>query len=332
MKKRYWFLLLFLGILVITFFSGPRVPKPVYEPDLPVVPNNLPALEEYVKRKEAEKPVRKDNQARILWQDSVPQKTKYSLVYLHGFAGSYRDGYPVNVHIADTLGANLYLARWAGHGLEPEASLEDFSAEAAWRSAKEALQIGKQIGEKVIIIMSTSTGSTLALKLAATYPDEVHSLINMSPNIEDDVEGAFLLNSPWGYELANLVAFDEHRKIFHEEELAAQYWDTVYPSRSLVDLQVLVSTTMTKKTFSEVHCPVLTLFYYDNFLEEDEHIEVDDLPEMHAILGTSKSEKQLVALEEPQTHFLGSAIKSSNTAVVEEEIVNFLEAILEINL
>lgn len=331
MKRRYWFLLLFLGILVITFFSGPRIPKPEYDTDLPGLPGDLIALEKYVKKKEAKKPVRKDNYARILWQDSVPTKTEYSVVYLHGFAGSYRDGYPVNVHIADTLDANLYLARWAGHGLKPEASLEDFSAEAAWRSAKEALQIGKRIGEKVII-MSTSTGGTLALKLAATYPKEVYALINLSPNIEDDVEGAFLLNSPWGYELAHLVALGSHRKISHEEELATQYWDTVYPSRALVDLQVLVSTTMKEQTFSEVRCPVLTLYYHENFLKEDEHIEVDDLSEMHNELGTQKEEKKLIALKGPKTHFLGSDIKSSNTKVVEEEILKFLKTVLEIKL
>ncbi|SDL31539.1 Esterase/lipase [Salinimicrobium catena] len=331
MKKRYWFILLFFAIIVVTYFSGPHIPKPEYDTDLPRLPEDLIALEEYVERREAKKPVRKDNHARILWQDSVPRKTEYSVVYLHGFAGSYRDGYPVNVHIADTLDANLYMARWAGHGLKPKASLKDFSAEAAWKSAKEALQIGKQIGEKVII-MSTSTGGTLALKLAATYPDKVHALINLSPNIEDDVEGAFLLNSPWGYELAHLVALGSNRKISHEEELAAQYWDTVYPSRALVDLQVLVSTAMSEQTFSKVRCPVLTLYYYENFMEEDEHIEVDDLFEMHYELGTRKEEKRLVSLEEPKTHFLGSEIKSSNTEVVEEEILKFLKTVLEIKL
>lgn len=327
MKKRYSILLLFLLILVITFFSGPRIADPAYAKDLPDLPEDLVALDNYIERKESLQPVRKDNEARILWQDSIPHKTEYSIVYLHGFGGSYRDGYPVNVHIADTLDANLYLARWAGHGLQPKAALEKFSADIAWESAKEALQIGKQIGEKVIIL-STSTGGTLALKLAATYPNSVHALINMSPNIEDDVEGAFLLNSPWGYELANLISMGSHRKIHHKEKLASQYWDTIYPSKALVDLQVLVSTTMTEETFSRVQCPVLTLYYYENFMEEDEHIEVDDLAEMHAELGTPEEEKKLEALEEPKTHFLGSSIKSRNTQVVEQEILQFLKTVV----
>ena len=330
-KKSFWIVLIVLLILLITFFSGPKIDDPVYSKDLPELPQDLSALEKYIQKKEASQPVRKDNQARILWQNEKPEKTKFSIVYLHGFAGSYRDGYPVNVHIADTLDANIFLARWAGHGLKPPASLDAFSATEAWNSAKEALEIGKRIGDKVII-MSTSTGGTLALKLAATYPKAVYALINMSPNIEDDMDGAFLLNSPWGYELAYLVSLGADKEIEHSEKQAAQYWDTIYPSRALVDLQVLVSTTMRKRTFSRVQCPVLTLFYYDNFMKEDEHIEVDDLPKMHAALGTPKNKKKLVALEEPKTHFLGSEIKSKNTLVVEMEIVEFLRKEMGISL
>jgi hypothetical protein len=42
----------------------------------------------------------------------------------------------------------------------------NLTADAYWESAKLAYAIGKQIGKKVIL-MSTSTGGTLALKLAA---------------------------------------------------------------------------------------------------------------------------------------------------------------------
>jgi pimeloyl-ACP methyl ester carboxylesterase len=257
--------------------------------------------------------------------------TEFSLVYLHGFAGSYRDGFPVNVKLADTLGANLFLARLAGHGLRPVAALDNFSPEAVWNSAREALAIGKKIGKKVIIL-STSTGGTLALKLAAEFPEEVYALINLSPNIEDDVDAAFLLNSPWGYELAELVSFGDHRKIVHEQEIAARYWDTIYPSKALVDLQVLLATTMTKETFEQVSCPVLTLYYQENFLEEDEHVEVEVYPKVHEQLSTPDSLKELVKLEEPKTHFLGSDIKSRNTEVVLKTIVEFLKEDLHIDL
>lgn len=331
MKKRYWILTATILVLVITYFTGPRVPTPEYSIELPELPTDLEKLENHINRREEQLPLRKDNQARIVWQQEDPEVSEFSLVYLHGFGGSYRDGFPVNVKIADTLDANIYLSRWAGHGMLPREALENFSAEAAWESAKEALVIGERIGKKVII-MSTSTGGTLALKLAATYPDKVYALINLSPYIEDETDGAFLLNSPWGYEIAHLIAFGHERKINHEKEIAAQYFDTIYPSKALVDLQVLLNTSTTDELISKVSCPVLTLYYYENFLEEDEHVEVEAYPAVYDLLSTPDSLTKLVQLEEPKSHFLGSDIKSENTQVVVKEIVEFLRQTLHLDL
>lgn len=331
MKKRYWIPALVLLVLVVTYFLGPRPPNPEYQNHLPELPDDLRLLENLIQKKENRLPLRKDNQARILWQQEEPGITEYSVVYLHGFGGSYRDGYPVNVKIADTLEANIYLSRWAGHGMVAEEALDKFSPEAAWNSAKEALAIGEKIGKKVIII-STSTGGTLAFKLAATYPEKVHALINLSPYVEDDTDGSFLLNTRWGYELAHLISWGDHMKVEHRKEIAEQYFDTVYPTEALVDLQVLLASVTTAKMFKEVRCPVLTLFYYENFLEEDDHVEVEVYPGVHALLATPDSLKSLVRLVKPESHFLGSDIKSENTEVVVREIVRFLRKALDIDL
>ncbi|CAL66815.1 alpha/beta hydrolase [Christiangramia forsetii] len=330
MKKRYWAIFIFILALAITYVSGPVPSKPEYSNNLPELPENLQVLKNYIAKKEDSMPVRKDNEARIIWQHNDFQKTEYSIVYLHGFSGSYRDGYPVNKNIADALKANIYMARWAGHGLEPAAALENFSAENAWESAKEALIIGSKIGEKVII-MSTSTGGTLAIKLAAEFPDRVHALINLSPNLEDDQPGTFVLNSPWGYEIANLISFGKMKKIEHKQKLARQYWDTIYPSKALVDLQVLVETTMLPNTFKKVTCPVLTLYYHRNFIEEDEHVELSTYKDAHKLLSTADSVNVLKPLKTPGTHFIGSQIKSKDTNVVEREIIDFLKNKMEIN-
>lgn len=326
MKKRYWIPALILLVLAVTYFLGPKPPNPEYGTALPEMPEDLEQLEEYIREKESRLPLRKDNQARILWQQNEPEVTEFSIVYLHGFGASYRDGYPVNLQIADTLQANIFLSRLPGHGMMPEEALENFSAKAAWKTAKEALAIGKRIGKKVIV-MSTSTGGTLAIKLAATHPEEVHILINMAPYIEDDVNGSFLLNSPWGYELAHLVSFGDHMEIEHEKEKATQYFDTIYPSEALVELQVLLASLISRKTFREVSCPVLTLYYHENFLQEDEHVEVEVYPRVHRLFSTPPSLKKLVSLEKPENHFIGSGIKSENTMVVVKEIMEFLREI-----
>ncbi|GAA4326845.1 hypothetical protein GCM10023164_29060 [Christiangramia aestuarii] len=308
--------------MVVTYFSGPIPQTPEYTTKLPDLPSDLKVLEHSIIEKEDSMPVRKGNQARIVWQREA-EKAEYSIVYLHGFAGSYRDGYPVNQHIADTLNANIFMARWAGHGLQPDAALENFNGKNAWESAKEALAIGNKIGEKVII-MSTSTGGTLALKLAATYPDKIFALINLSPNLEDDQPGTFVLNSPWGYEIASLISFGEMKKIEHEQPEATQYWDTIYPSRALVDLQVLVESTMLPETFKKIEIPVLTLYYHKNFIEEDQHVEVSVYEDAYKLFSTPDSLKVLKALETPGTHFIGSEIKSKDIEVVEKEIMEFL--------
>ncbi len=332
MQKRYWILLVFLLVVIITYFSGPKPINPVYTSELPEIPSSsLKVLEDHIKKTEAKRALRENNQARIKWQDESPQVTEYSIVYLHGFAGSYRDGYPVNVNIADSLNANIYLARWAGHGLKPEVALKDFTPETAWNSAKEALVIGNRIGKKVII-MSTSTGGTLAIKLAAEYPDMVHALINLAPNTKDDQTGSFVLNSPWGYEIAHLISFGEHKIIEHEQEIAEKYWDTIYPSKALVDLQILVGSTMKPETFSKVNCPVLTLYYKENFFQKDNHVEVSSYPKIHEAFSTPDSLKKLVALSTPKTHFIGSDIKSKDIKSVENEIMIFLKDDLDISI
>ena len=325
MKKRYWFFIILILGLIITYFSGPVPAKPDYTSQLPELPSDLIELESYINKSEDSLPVRSDNEARIVWRDE-PVQTEYSVIYLHGFAGSYRDGYPVNKNIADSLNANIYYARWAGHGLKPPSSLNNFNGENAWKSAKEALAIGNSIGDKVII-MSTSTGGTLALKLAATYPDKIHALVNLSPNMEDDQPGTFVLNTPWGYEIANLISFGKNKKIEHEQEIARKYWDTIYPSRALVDLQVLVETTMLPETFKKIKTPILTLYYHKNFIEEDQHVEISIYQDAYKLISTPDSLKVLKALENPGTHFIGSDIKSRDIESVEEEIIKFLKKI-----
>ena len=328
-KKSKWLYLpaALLVAATVAYFMGPTITPPQYKEDLPDVPEGAGALEETLRLREQNLPLRPNNQARIVWVDSTKAPTEYAFVYLHGFGASYRDGYPVNVNVPAIFGANAYLSRWSGHGLKPEEALEQFTPESAWQDAKEALLIGQRIGRKVILF-STSTGGTLALKLAATYPDRVHALVNIGPNVEDDQPGASILMSPWGHELAHLVALGQKRKIKHEEPAAPQYFDTIYPAEALVHLEVLLQTTMTDSTFQAVRCPVLTLFYKENFLKKDNHVEVSRYPRVHNLFATPEDKKLIVSLPTPKTHFMASDIKSEDWPATQRAIVQFCEEIL----
>lgn len=328
MKKRIWIPALITLLLVVGYFIGPRPDEPVYGYTLPIYPTDLSELEKMIQDSESSLPLREDNQARIIWCDSVPRVTPISIVYLHGFAGSYRDGYPLNVNVAKAIGANIYLSRWAGHGMKPRQALENFTPEAAWKSAKEALVIGSKIGEKVVLL-STSTGGTLSLFLAAHFPDQVHGMVNIGPNVEDDQFGSFLLDSPWGYELAHLVSLGEHRKIQHDSNLAYQYWDSIYPAEALINLELLVHSTMTDSTFTKVRCPVLTMYYHKNFLKEDEHVEVSLYEDVYEKFSTPDSLLKLKPLDKPKTHFVGSDIKSEDYKTAQRIAIQFIKDIIE---
>src|SRR5712672_454164 len=181
-RNRKW-LLVIPFVLLIIYVAGPSPGKPVYSPVMPPVPDSLHDIELYVQQNESAHHLKPDNEARIIWaNDSVPEITNYSIVYLHGFSASQKEGDPVHRNIAAEFGCNLYLSRLAEHGIDTSEQLLNLTADNYWESAKQALAIGQKIGRKVIL-MGTSTGGSLALQLAVAFPQDVAALILLSPNI-----------------------------------------------------------------------------------------------------------------------------------------------------
>src|SRR5689334_20644428 len=179
MSRKTLFITFPIIVLIAVYFVGPTPHKNRWSPDLPAVPQQPDELEKFVAANEAKHVLKPDNEARIVWFDSTKSKTPYSVVYLHGFSASQEEGDPAHIDFAKKFGCNLYLARLADHGVDTTEQLLYFNGDRFWESSKEALQIGKAIGEKVIL-MSTSTGGTMALMLAADFTNDVHALIIMS--------------------------------------------------------------------------------------------------------------------------------------------------------
>ncbi|HTQ29177.1 MAG TPA: alpha/beta hydrolase, partial [Puia sp.] len=203
MRKRW--LLAIPVVLLAGYLAGPSPATPKYRKNMPEVPSSPTALENYIRANEELHKLKPNNEARIVWaNDSLRQKTDYSIVYLHGFSASQQEGYPVHRDIAKKFGCNLYLSRLAEHGIDTVDQLINLTADKLWESSEQALAIGQQIGKKVIL-MGTSTGGTLALQLAASYPDDVAALVLLSPNIAINDPNAWLLNDPWGLRIARMV-------------------------------------------------------------------------------------------------------------------------------
>lgn len=325
-KKWLWVIPL---MLITIYLLGPAPVKPVYKTDMPSVPSDANQLEAYIKNHEARHKLKPDNEARIIWaDDSTKQKTAYSIVYLHGFSASQEEGEPVHRNIAKKFGCNLYLSRLAEHGIDTTDAMIHLTADEYWESAKQALAIGKQIGNKVIL-MTTSTGGTNALQLAATYPDDVAALILMSPNIAINDPNAWLANNHWGVQIAHLVLGSNYVDGKDQRPLTRQYWYTHYRVEAVAALEEMLETTMTKETFEKVKQPVDLLYFYKDEQHQDSVVKVSAMLDMYNELGTPESEKRKQAMPNAGTHVLGSYIKSHDVAGVQKEIEKFMVEVLK---
>ena len=333
MKKRYW-LLSFLFFLAAFYLAGPKPKEPAYNSlaiaALPTISGD--ALEKDVARKESNHKVKPGNEARIVWaNDSLKNKTKFSVIYLHGFSASHEEGNPIHYRFAEKYKMNLYLARLADHGIDTTEALLNCTVDRLWNSAREALQIGLSLGEKVIIL-STSTGSTLAMKLAANYPDQIEALIQMSPNIAINNGAAFLLNDHWGLHIARMVQGSKYNITnIDTTSVRAQFWNAKYRLEALTELQQLLETSMTEDVFSQIHQPVLNLYYYKNEEEQDPQVKVSAMLAMHEKLATAKNKKKAVAIPTAGAHVIGSKWASKDIEAVWNEIVLFSDEILKLN-
>jgi pimeloyl-ACP methyl ester carboxylesterase len=326
MRRKWPFWL--AALLIIVYFLGPHPSKPKYIRELPGVPSQPMALGQYVYAKESEHKLKPDNEARIIWfSDSSRQKTPYAFVYLHGFSASQKEGDPVHRNIAREFGANLYLSRLAEHGIDTSEQLLNLTADEYWASAEEALAIGKRLGEKVIL-MSTSTGGTLALKLAATYPDDIAGLILLSPNIAINDPFAWMLNNPWGLQIARAVKHGNYIVAEDDRPVYRQYWNKPYRLEAAVQLQELIATSMNKETFRRVKQPVQLIYYYKDEIHQDSVVKVSAMLTMFDELGTPYCLKRKMAMPGAGNHVVASPIKSHDVEGVQKEIERFLVEIM----
>jgi pimeloyl-ACP methyl ester carboxylesterase len=166
--------------LIFVYFVGPRSDKAMFDSTLPSVSADVVQLEKEIQTSESKFSLKPDNEARIIWADTAKkQKTKYSMVYIHGFGATWAEGDPIHKQLAKKYGCNLYLARLHDAGVKDPNAFEDLTPENFLAGAKHALAVGKALGDSVIVI-GCSAGGLLSAYLAAEHPD-IKALILYSP-------------------------------------------------------------------------------------------------------------------------------------------------------
>ncbi len=328
MKRTSRIILILVLIAILIYRWGPKPEEPVLSDDLARIHVELNSLDSYLEEKEALLPVKEDNESVIYWvDDSIKSKTEICVLYLHGFSASRYEGYPTHRNFAKALNANLYIPRLASHGLDVTEPLLDMTPDHLYDSAKEALVIAQKLGEKVIL-MGTSTGGTLALKLAAEFPERVHSLFLLSPNVKINDPAAFLLSKPWGLQLARKVMGGNYRFINKDlEAKECRYWNCFYRLEATVYLQQLIEATMKKDVFSKIKQPLFLAYYYQDEKQQDDVVVVDAMLKMFDQLGTPSELKTKQAFN-AETHVIGCGMFSKTQPEVEKACIGFAEKIL----
>lgn len=305
-------------VVIVVVFSGPRV-----EIDTTLHPVDLPEdLDAYLVKSEAAfNDIVPGAEKTIVWAGERGVRTPLSIVNIHGFSACRQETAPVSDLVAQELGANLFYTRLAGHGRGSDAML-DGSVNAWLNDAREALEIGKKLGDEVVII-GVSTGGAAATWLTAQSTSEpIAALILISPNYGPADERSRILLWPWGETLAEYLIGPE-RSWEPPNELTEKYWTTRYPTPSLLPMMGMVKLG-SEVDFASLQEPTLMIYSPD-----DQTVNPDTIVEAFDQWGSKR--KELVRFtdsEDPGQHVLAGDIRSpSTTTPVAEMIVDFIRGL-----
>ena len=269
--------------------------------------------------------VRPGNESYIEFNDSIPKKTNYSVLYLHGFTASGIEGDPVHRKIAKFLNANLYVPRLYGHGLNEKEPMLNYNNNDFWESAKEAISVAKALGDKVILL-GTSHGGVLSLCFG-TDPS-IAAICLFAPNIEVHDPFAKLLSKPWGLQMARLVRGSKYHNMNNMNIEKKKYWTSKIRLESTLHMQKLLDIKMNKSTYEKIKVPVFMGYYYKNDSLQDKVVSIPAMLKMFDELGTPSELKVKKAFPEAGDHVITSYLSSNNYGQVTEAVQNFLKKIL----
>jgi len=247
-------------------------------------------------------------------------KTRYSIVYLHGFSATRQEIEPVATMVADALGANLFETRLTGHGLVNH-PLSNVRAEDWLEDAAEALAVGAALGKEIILI-GTSTGATLALSEAGKENfDRVRTLVLISPNFAPKDWTAEFLTWPGGRQLAYMLV-GRTRSWTPHNELQGRYWSTSYPTDALIEMMRLVKYVRGRLPIA-LKQSLLTIYS-----PQDRVIDAASITAALAQINSPRSKIITIASSgDPGHHVLaGNILSPGNNQLIAGQIIRFISS------
>ncbi|MBX9457786.1 MAG: alpha/beta fold hydrolase [Rhizobium sp.] len=309
-------------LLGAAWLLGPRTPV---DTRITFDPKAIGAdLDDYLESSEAKVAGIQPNQHKdIVWADpSTKAKTPIAIVYIHGFSASPGEMRPLPDLIAAEMGANLYFTRLAGHGTTTR-PMADASVNAWVNDFAEALAIGERLGDRVVI-MGTSTGGALTTWALAqpAFRDRIEAVILCSPNFGVRAFGASLLTLPFAREISRLV-LGETRSFEPQSHLQRLYWTTTYPVEAILPMAETVRLAVNAPV-EQIGTPALFLISPD-----DAVVDPAITRGIAARWGGSWKLLEVQGVEDPSRHVLaGDAMSPATTEPVAAAASDWLRNVL----
>ncbi len=297
---------------------GPFMPSARQQP-----PQDITQLSDWIQMSEsAFADIKPGNAKGIVWAATPGQRTRWSVVYIHGFSASRLETAPLAEAVASQLGANVFYTRLTGHGRANGDAMGEATPQDWMADTLEAVQIGQTLGERVLLI-SCSTGGTLATWLGTSADAaRVSAHVFVSPNFGPKDKRSEIVNGPWGRKIALLVQ-GATRSWTPESAQEANAWTPSYPTKAIFPMMALVKSVR-ESDLSLFQTPVLVLYS-----ERDETVDTSELKAAFTRLGSARKSIEPVAYSKSKgQHVLAGAIKDPDAvAPMTETIVQWVKSL-----
>lgn len=283
--------------------------------------DSIESCEAYIEDSESKFPLIENTEKKIIFAYDDKRKTDISLVYFHGFSASRQELSPVVEELSKNFKVNVFLTRFSGHGLSSD-NMKNATVNNLIDDAYEAMEIGKTIGNEVILI-ANSVGATLALLVNNDYRDIIKANVFLSPCFALADKRSELLTLPLGLGklIADISLGGNTYSFTPKNDLHAKYWTEEYPSSALVEMMKAIKKSRSIKPES-LTSPVQIIYN-----PKDDLIDKQFVVDFYNKLEIPK--KELHTLYSDNGHDMtGDIISPENTEKTIFLIENFIQSIL----
>ena len=266
------------------------------------------------------KGLRTGTEKKILWAGKSGVKSQTSIVFIHGFSASRVETYPVIDLIAAELNANVYFSRLRGHGQDGRA-LAEATYEELLDDTIEAIEIGKSIGENVILI-GCSTGCSL-IHIALDQDHDIKAAIYISPNFGPKPIKGQALRIPGAKFLVPLIFGQEHSFEAKNDEYTT-CWTTKYPTKALFTIKTTVLAAHQVDHYA-IRVPILMWFS-----DEDKVVNAKWTRKIASMIGDNVTlqNPSLTKQDDPSCHgIVGDILSPSQTSGAVDKFLKWLAQI-----